>query len=173
MQMVVGKVMANVSYSLFWSHVHPSELLRTVDEFCLWLCSPRVDSETRINVKGIDQEILSGKNSKGSGIKNGRSLHKGSRFRKVQRVTLAQSHRGALGTVQIPLSTAVPSGLWPPTLWGGNIISRHFVLSVCAGKDGCGNSSVVLQLGDTRLAVWNNNIPELLSTTLGKGLEGV
>lgn len=83
MQMVVGKVMASVSHSLFCSHVHPSDLLRTVNEFCLWLCSPRVDSETRINVKGIDQEVLSGKNSKGSGIKNGRSLRKGSSFRKV------------------------------------------------------------------------------------------
>ena len=47
------------------------------------------------------------------------------------------------------------------------------MLSTCAGEGGCGNSSVGLQLGDTRLAVGNNKSPELLSTTPGKGLEGV
>ena len=29
------KVMANVSHSPFWTHVHPSDLLRIMDEFCL------------------------------------------------------------------------------------------------------------------------------------------
>lgn len=69
--------------------------------------------------------------------------------------------------MRIPLSTAVPVGFLPPALWG------HFVLSTCAGEVGCGNSSVGLQLGDTRLAVGNNKSPELLSTTSRKGLEGV
>lgn len=71
--MVVDKVMADVCHSPLWSHVHPSDLLRTVDEFCLWLCSLDADSETRINMKGTDQEILSGKISEGSGMKNGRN----------------------------------------------------------------------------------------------------
>lgn len=72
-----------------------------------------------------------------------------------------------------PTQHCCPLRVVPPTLWGGNIISGRFVLSTCADKDGCGNSSVVLQLGDTRLAVWNNGIPELHSTRLGKKLEGV
>ena len=63
--------------------------------------------------------------------------------------------------MQIPLSAAVPIRFVPPTL------------STCAGEGGCGNSSVGLQLGDTRLTVGNNKSPELLSTAPGKGLEGL
>lgn len=65
MQMAVGKVMASVYHSFFGSHVRPLHLLRTADEFCVWLCSPGADSETRINMKEVDQEILSGKSGKG------------------------------------------------------------------------------------------------------------
>lgn len=47
-----------------------------------------------------------------------------------------------------PTQHCCPLRVVPPTLWGGNIISGRFVLSTCADKEGCGNSSVVLQLGD-------------------------
>lgn len=53
------------------------------------------------------------------------------------------------------------------------MISRHLMLFVCAGKDGSGNLSMILQLEDRRLGVWNNNTPELLITTLEKPLETV
>lgn len=63
--MVVGKVMVSVYYSCFGLYVCFLDLLRIVEEFCVWLCFLGVDFEIRINMKEVDQEVFLGKSGKG------------------------------------------------------------------------------------------------------------